>query len=166
MLIFFEQRCYYRYHYTLLPHQTLPKSGWIPVRLCSAWLLVYTPSFYLQIKADRFSLIESSLSVILSSLPCTAKFWRIYIEPSQLYQTLRSRLFPHKPSEDDIPSRGELPTFIKKTQKPVKKKRDPYSIGLPTTTPSEACLSDGNGLKLTEPKHELHQVQVNSDVSD
>ncbi|KAI9660715.1 MAG: hypothetical protein M1821_010067 [Bathelium mastoideum] len=108
------------------------------------------------------ALIESSISVVLSSLPSTASLWRVYIEPSQFYQSLRMRLTSSKGSEDGSAFRRELPEF--KESAPVKKPRDPYSIGLPTTNFSQTHLSSDNGLDLTESKYGTVRAQISSEL--
>lgn len=111
-------------------------------------------------------LLESAISVILSSLPCTASLWRVYIEPSDFFHTLRSRLFSNGSSKSNVGSQHSAPAFIKDAQeRQQKKKRDPYSIGMPTTTNLSQTHLSSNGyadIELTSPKHGLVHAQVSS----
>ncbi|KAF2865806.1 hypothetical protein BDV95DRAFT_585938 [Massariosphaeria phaeospora] len=92
------------------------------------------------------ALIESTISVILSSLPSTAKFWRSHIEPTHFIQFLRSRLTSHGETHNTTDSRGELPSFIRKAV-PVRRKRNMYSIGTNTSQTRLSESKSGLGLK-------------------
>jgi hypothetical protein len=72
-------------------------------------------------------------------MPVAAKFIRVYIGGSSLFHSLRS-LFTSKGSEAGSSTSLGLPSFIKKPD-PVRKKRDPYSLAMPSTNLSTTRLS-------------------------
>jgi hypothetical protein len=49
---------------------------------------------------------------------------------------------------------------------PVRRKRDPYSIGFPTTNISQGYLSEDTGLELTLTKHGLVKAQITAEITE
>jgi hypothetical protein len=87
----------------------------------------------------KTSVIEITISVICSSMPVAAKFTRIYLGNSAFYSSLRS-LFTTKSSEAGSSPSFALPSFIRRPE-PTRKKRDPYSLAMPSTNLSTTHLS-------------------------
>lgn len=121
------------------------------------------PSVLSSFQTDLSSIIESSISIILSSLPSTTKLFHVYIEPTQMYQSLRSRLGSSRGTENDSLRNRSNPT-IGSDPKPAKKKRDPYSINLPTTffSTNPASVSENTGLELSLRKNGNVQTHASS----
>ena len=86
---------------------------------------------------NRF--VEAEISVIISSMPSIAKFWRNHIGGSKLYSSFRSKFLPSHHKTSAAPS---VPSHIRKPEPVKKKKRGLYSIPtLPTTNLSTTQLN-------------------------
>jgi hypothetical protein len=121
------------------------------------------PSALSRIQTDLTSIIESSISIILCSLPSTTKLFHVYIEPTQIYQSLQSRLGSGRGTEDSSFRNRSIPT-IGSDPKPARQKRDPYSINMPTTILSTklASLTGSSDLELSPRKNGDVQTHVRS----
>ena len=119
--------------------------------------------FAIKVQADLTSIIESAISIILSSLPSMTKLFHVYIEPSQMYQSLRSRIGSARSTENGSFRNRSNPT-IGSDPKTAKKKRDPYSINLPTTflSTKRASLNDSSEIELSPRKNGDVQTHVRS----
>jgi hypothetical protein len=141
---------------TILTSSAMVMSS-ITVRKCQQ------PSALSRIQTDLTSIIESSISIILCSLPSTAKLFHVYIEPTRIFQSLRSRLGSSRDTEDSSFRNRSIPT-IGSDPKPAKQKRDPYSINMPTTilSTNRSSLTGSSDLELSPRKTGDVQTHVRS----
>jgi hypothetical protein len=95
--------------------------------------------FIHRIILTKTSIIEIAISVICSSTPVAAKFTRIYIGNSSLYNSL-CYLFTTKSSNAGSSPSFTLPSFIRRPE-PARRRRDPYSQTMPSTNLSTTHLS-------------------------
>lgn len=111
------------------------------------------------------SYVEACISVICSSMPSAAKFYRQCIRETAAFRSLRSKICPDNSNKA---THFSLPTFMKRPE-PVKKRRDPYSIGLSTITLSTKALNkdilelnDVSGYSITRPDITVYRYSNNT----
>lgn len=104
---------------------------------------------------DQHRFIEATVPIIVSSMPSTAKLWKLHIVHTSIYLFLRSKL--GKAASEDAKS-SDMPSDLKraKAEASKKKRREPFSL------PSFF----GTGLSKTRGSHKTEAMGIDTSWVD